>query len=337
MKKRLLCRSMTLRNLFICLLGFIIATTNAVVVCSSEAETSVPPMPEGYSSEMMIKTAFLLNQIKLIDAKNVIVPDNVIEQMDIEYGKAGDKSLQLDLYSPKEMNKPAPGIIFIHGGGWKSGHRRDMKFYTVNFAKRGYVCATVSYRLTGEALFPAAVQDVKCAVRWMRANAGKYNIDPDRIVVSGNSAGGYLSLMTGYSSDVPELEGDSGNAGVSSRPRAVINFYGPVDLTTDFARKQSLVVDFLGKSYDEDPKLHTFASPISHLTKDDPPTLILHGTIDSIVPIKQADMLADKLKSLGIDYFYEKYEGWPHTMDLAEAVNLRCQYQMVQFLEKYLK
>jgi len=337
MIKRLLCGSLMLRNLLTCLLGFIFCITNVVIVCGSEAETSIPPMPEGYSSELMIKAAFMLNQIKLVDAKNVIVPENVVEQKDIEYGKAGDKSLQLDLYSPKKMDKPAPGIIFIHGGGWTSGHRRDMKFYTVNFAKRGYVCATVSYRLAGEALFPAAVQDVKCAVRWMCANAKKYNIDPDKIVVSGNSAGGYLALMTGYSSDVPELECDSGNVGVSSRPQAVINFYGPVDLTTDFARKKSLVVDFLGKSYDEDPKLHEFASPISHLTKDDPPTLILHGTIDSTVPIKQADMLADKLKSFGIDYLYEKYEGWPHTMDLAEAVNQRCQYQMVQFLEKHLK
>ncbi len=337
MRKRLFCGSLTLRNLFFCLLGFIFVITNSVVVFSSEAETSIPPMPEGYSSELMIKAAFMLNQIKLVDAKNVIVPDNVIEQKDIEYGKAGDRSLQLDLYSPEKMDKPAPGIIFIHGGGWKSGHRRDMKFYTVDFAKRGYVCATVSYRLAGEALFPAAVQDVKCAVRWMRANAVKYNIDPERIAVSGNSAGGYFSLMTGYSSDVPELEGDSGNAGVSSRPQAVINFYGPVDMTTDFAKKQSLVVDFLGKTYDEYPKLHEFASPISHLTKDDPPTLILHGTLDSTVPIKQADMLADKLKSLGIDCFYDKYEGWPHTMDLAEAVNKRCQYQMVQFLEEHLK
>ncbi|MBN2329945.1 MAG: alpha/beta hydrolase [Candidatus Omnitrophica bacterium] len=294
-------------------------------------------MPEGYANETLLKTAILLKQIELIDPKNVPVPETVIEEVNIEYGKAGDKSLQLDLYRPKQSENSSPAVIFIHGGAWKSGKRQDMKFYTVHFAERGYACATVSYRLSKEALFPAAVQDVKCAVRWMRANAPKYNIDPERIAVSGNSAGGHLSMMIGYSSDIPELEGEGGHAGVSSRVQAVINFYGPVDLTTDFAKKQGVVADFLGKTYEEDPRLYAFASPLTHLTRDDPPTLIFHGTIDSTVPIKQADMLEQKLQSLGIDYVYDKFVGWPHTMDLAKAVNDRCQYQMVQFLEKHLQ
>jgi acetyl esterase/lipase len=295
-----------------------------------------PPIPKGYSDEQTIRTAILLGQVKLVDAANVSVPDNVEEILGVEYGTGGNRKLQLDLYLPKGRTKPTPAIIFIHGGAWKSGKRSDMKFYCVKFAEKGYVTATVTYRLMDEAPFPAAVHDVKCAVRWVRANAAKYQVDPNRIAVSGNSAGGHLSMMIGYSDD-PSLEGNGGNGGVSSRVSAVVDFYGPTDLTTDFAREQKLVEDFMGgKTFDEAPDMYKLASPLFHLTKDDPPTLIFHGTIDSTVPIVQADKLAEKLKELGIDYVYERYEGWPHVMDLAEAVNRRCVYQMEQFFKKHI-
>jgi acetyl esterase/lipase len=296
----------------------------------------VPPIPKGYADDQAVKTAILLGQIKLIDAMNVSIPHNVEEILGIEYGTGGERKLHLDLYQPKGRTKATPAIFFIHGGAWRSGKRSDMKFYCVKFAEKGYVTATASYRLTGEAPFPAAVHDVKCAVRWLRASAAKYQVDPKRIAVSGNSAGGHLSMMIGYSDD-PALEGTGGNNGVSSGVCAVVNFYGPTDLTTDFAKKQGVVEDFMGgKTFDEAPDIYRLASPLFHLTRDDPPTLIFHGTIDSTVPIVQADKLSDKLKELGIDYIYERYDGWPHVMDLAEAVNRRCIYQMEQFFKKYL-
>jgi len=298
--------------------------------------TEVPPIPQGYADEQAVMSAILLGQIKLIDAKNIYLPDNVKEILDIEYGTGGERKLQLDMYLPKGRKKATPAIIFIHGGAWKSGKRSDMKFYCVKFAEKGYVTATVTYRLTGQASFPAAVHDVKCAIRWLRANAAKYHVDPERIVVSGNSAGGHLSMMIGYS-DNQSLEGSGGNNDVSSRVCAVVNFYGPTDLTTDFAKKQGVVKEFIGgKTFDEAPDAYKLASPIFHLTEDDPPTLIFHGTIDNTVPIAQADKLADKLKELRIDYVYEKYDGWPHVMDLAEAVNRRCVYQMEQFFKKHI-
>jgi len=298
--------------------------------------TEVPPIPQGYADEQAVMSAILLGQIKLIDAKNIYLPDNVKEILDIEYGTGGERKLQLDMYLPKGRKKATPAIIFIHGGAWKSGKRSDMKFYCVKFAEKGYVTATVTYRLTGQASFPAAVHDVKCAIRWLRANAAKYQVDPERIVVSGNSAGGHLSMMIGYS-DNQSLEGSGGNNDVSSRVCAVVNFYGPTDLTTDFAKKQGVVKEFIGgKTFDEAPDAYKLASPIFHLTEDDPPTLIFHGTIDNTVPIAQADKLADKLKELRIDYVYEKYDGWPHVMDLAEAVNRRCVYQMEQFFKKHI-
>lgn len=326
--------SARLRNSLLGILAFLTITAGYPIL-AEESDQDIPPMPKGYANETFLKAAFLLGQIKAID-KNPPIPDDVIEEKNIEYGKVGERSLQLDLYRPKNMGKPVPGIIFIHGGGWKDGSREIMKVYAIPFAQRGYVTTTISYRLSKEALFPAAVQDTKCAVRWMRANASKYNIHADRIGISGNSAGAHLALMAGYSSDVLELEGDGGHADVSSRVQAVVDFYGPVDMTTDFAKSQGVVKSFLGKTYEEDPKLYAYASPITHLTRDDPPTLILHGTIDSTVPIDQADTLAKKLQEIGIQYIYEKYDGWPHTMDLAEAVNRRCQYQMNDFFAKYL-
>lgn len=298
--------------------------------------TEVPPIPEGYTDELAVKTAILLGQIKLIDAGNVSTPDNIEEILNIEYGIGGERRLHLDLYLPKGRTKATPAVIFIHGGAWKGGKRSDMKFYCVKFAEKGYITATVTYRLTNEAPFPAAVHDIKCAVRWLHANATKFLLDPKRIVVSGNSAGGHLSMMIGYSDD-QSLEGNGGNNGISSRVCAVVNFYGPTDLTTDFAKKQGVVEDFMsGKTFDESPNVYKLASPLFHLTKDDPPTLIFHGTIDSTVPIVQADKLADKLKKLGIYHVYERYDGWPHAMDLAETVNQRCVYQMEHFFKKYV-
>jgi acetyl esterase/lipase len=129
-----------------------------------------PPMPKGYATEAQLKVALLTGQVKLIDAINIPVPDSVQEINDLEYGKVDQWPLHLDLYLPK-TDKPVPGLIFIHGGAWKSGNRADMKFYAIKYAARGYATATISYRLTNEAPFPAAVHDTKCAVRWMRANA----------------------------------------------------------------------------------------------------------------------------------------------------------------------
>jgi len=171
----------------------------------------------------------------------------------------------------------------------------------------------------------------------MRANARKLNVDPDRIGVIGGSAGGHLAMMIGYSSDAPKLEGTGGHAGVSSRVQAVVNLYGPVDLTTPYASGNSLIIRFLGgKTIEESRTRHELASPISHITRDDPPTLIFHGTIDDMVPIDQADRLAEKLKSTRVPYRYNRLEGWPHAIDLAEVVNQRCQRLMMEFFKKHL-
>ncbi len=307
-----------------------------VVAADMGENEEAPPVPPGYASAGEALKAVTAGKVPLISVpKNL--PEGVTKELGIEYGKVGDRSLKLDLYHPMKPIQPLPAILFIHGGGWKGGDRSDMAFYCIKYAERGYITATLSYRFSQEAPFPAAVSDAKCAVRFLRANASKYGIVPKQIAVSGNSAGGHLSMMTGYTSDVPELEGDGGNPGVSSRVQAVIDFYGPVDMTTEFARKQGVLKDFLGgKTWEEAPDLYKKASPITYLTPDDPPTLVIHGTTDDIVPIDQADTLAAKLKTLGIPFMYDRVEGWPHTMDLAEGVNIHCRYYLDKFLAEHL-
>jgi acetyl esterase/lipase len=311
------------------------ATALSASLARTDALAEVAPAPPGFASEDEIKQAYVAGKLRLINLA-IDLPDTVTLERNIEYGKGGAIPLKLDLYTPKERTKPVPAVIFIHGGAWKGGYRGMYHYYCVKFAEHGYVAATISYRLTHEGPFPAAVEDAKCAVRWLRANADKLGVDPDRIGVAGGSAGGHLSMMIGYA-DTPELEGEGGHQNVSSRVQAVVNLYGPTDLTTDFARSRKEVIQFLGdKSIYEEPERYKLASPITHVTKDDPPTLILHGSIDSTVPIEQAELLVDTLKTNGVQYEYDRVEGWPHTMDLEQDVNRHCLEKMFEFLDKHL-
>ncbi len=297
-----------------------------------------PETPPGYPTTNAMILAFLLGRIDILDIEAPIpVPPGVIEERDIEYGRAGDTALLLDLYAPKEAKGRMPGLIFIHGGGWEQGHRKDYKYYTTRFAERGYVVATISYRFAQAARFPGCVADAKCAVRWMRANAEKRHIDPDKIAVIGGSAGGYLALMTGYSSDVAKLEGKSGHAGFSSKPNAVVDLYGPVDLRTPYARDAREVTNFLPRTYAEDPALYDLASPLHHLDAKDPPTLVLQGTLDDLVPVHQSDWLVEKLQALGVHHYYARLDGWPHTMDITPEVNEYVQWLIQAFLEEVLR
>ena len=296
---------------------------------------SAPPAP-GYSSREEIVEAIRSGKLKTIKPLEEM-PEGVQLTRDIEYGKVGQRALKLDVYKPDKSGKPVPGLIFIHGGAWKGGNKDIYRIHAARYAQRGYVAVSISYRLSGEAPFPAAVQDAKCAVRWMRANADKYGVDPNHICVLGGSAGGHLAMMVGYSWDDKELEGTGGHQHISSRVQAVVSIYGPSNLDVPFMRQAEAVQQFLAnKKYDEAPDLYKKASPISYLGKDDPPTLILHGTLDALVPISQSDKLAERLRQVGVSFTYDRLEGWPHVMDIAEPVYKRCVFLIDRFLTEHM-
>ena len=308
-----------------------IVSGNAV----SQLGATPPAPPEGFATAADVVAALKSGQVQRAKS-DIALPETIEELKDIEYGNVQGRSLKLDVYRPKTMTQSAPAIIFVHGGSWRAGKKENYRRYCIRYAQQGYVTVTISYRLTQEAPYPAAVNDTKCAVRWVRANAENYNVDPDNIVIMGGSAGGHLAMMAAYSSDIPALEGDGGHAGVSSRVQAVVNLYGPTDLTVPFAHDKRVVINFLGKKqYQDAPDLWAEASPISYVTADDPPTLILHGTIDTIVPIDQADRLATKLAGLKIPYIYDRLPGWTHSMDSAQPVTERCFWFIDRFLKSY--
>ena len=297
----------------------------------------VPPAPVGFPTANAMYLAYFLGRMELIDAfGDIPVPEGVVERTDVEYGRVGDRALLLDLYTPAHLPEPAPCLIFIHGGGWSAGNKRDYKYYCVRFAEQGYVVATVGYRFKQEAPFPGCVEDAKCAVRWLRANASQLGLDADRMAVLGGSAGGYLSMMVAYSADVPELDGAGGQPGVSSAVKCVVNLYGPTDLTVPMARENKTVTTFLNTTYDQNPALFEKASPLHYVDAGDPPTLIIQGTIDDIVPVEQADFLAEKLRDLGRPYWYARLDGWPHTLDLARAANEYVFELLQRFFAQYL-
>ena len=289
--------------------------------------------PRGYRSEALMKVAYAIGFIDLIETKPE-VPENIEVMRDIVYKQVDTILLQLDIYKRKDLKKDAPLLIFIHGGSWTKGKRSDYLPYLIDYAEKGYITATVSYRLSQVAPFPAAVEDVKCAVSWLRSHAEEYMIIPEKIAVIGGSAGAHLAMMLAYSDENEFSEECTEN--ISSKVQAVVNLYGPVDLTTEYARNAGAVKKFLGTTYQENPEIFVSSSPKTYISSEDPPTLTFNGTLDSLVPVSQADSLNVWLNKAGVYHDYHRLKGWPHTMDISEKVNEYCQYYMDIFFKKYL-
>lgn len=315
-----------------------LAVFSAYAFAGTQSEEP-PPIPPGFKDDMDVMTAIRTGKVETFSRfMHVAIPDGVEEVRDVEYGRVGSRALVLDLYRPKGEAQPVPGLIFIHGGGWEDGSKDDLKHYAVRFAGKGYVTACIGYRLSQEAPFPACVQDAQCAVRWMRAYAGKYGIAEDRIGLVGASAGAHIAMLAAYVGNDGAFEESGGHSGVSQAVQAVVDLYGP----TDFAALQDrsdrpLIVDFFGgRRFEEAPELYAQASPVEYLDASDPPTLVLHGAIDSLVPIEQADTLVGKLKALGVDVSYDRLDGYPHEMDRIKAVFERCVWSMARFFAQCL-
>lgn len=280
--------------------------------------------------------AFLWTTIS--SAAELVIPDNVIFERGVEYANPDGRHLQLNLARPKEATGPLPVVLCIHGGGFRAGHRDGNNALCLKLAQRGFVAATVSYRLAPQYQFPAAVYDVKSAVRWLRANAMKYQIDPARIGVTGDSAGGHLAQFLGVTAGVKEFEGDGGNADQSSRVTCVVNRYGPSDFTKSYAKSvdaEEVLPLFLGGGLQTALQRHIESSPLNWVTPDAAPTLILHGTEDKFVAYEQGVWLRDRLQACGVEVELVTFEGAGHGFKGADAE--KAERMTFAFFEKHLK
>ena len=257
-------------------------------------------------------------------------------KLDVEYGSGGDEKLLLDLAQPKGLTEPVPAILFIHGGGWAGGNRKAYSKEIEAVAARGYVAATISYRLAPKHPFPAQVEDCKCAVRYLRAHADELKIDPERIGAIGHSAGAHLSMMLGTMDKDDGLEGSGGSPDQSSKVQAVVAYFGPTDLTDEYPPSSSPIVQkFIGGTISEKKEQYQKASPITYVDTGDAPTLIFHGTKDHLVPHDQAVQMADALSAAGVSGRIELMLGMGHGWGGPEGE--RTRRSSMEFFEQILK
>ena len=228
------------------------------------------------------------------------LPEGVLAEQNLVYSSPGGRDLHLDLFLPKEGRGLFPAVVYIHGGGWKGGNRNAFRRQAAHMATKGFAGACIEYRLSGEAKYPAALQDSKAAVGWMRANAAKYRIDSQRIGAAGGSAGGHLVALLGVTGDV----------------KAVAAFNPAVDLVS-FGKSApasagSSVAEFLGATYAQKPELWAEATPITHVDKNSAVFLFLHGNADTTVPYRQSVDMLNKLKAAGVEAELFTAEGAAH-------------------------
>jgi acetyl esterase/lipase len=245
-------------------------------------------------------------------------PKTTPTHADVEYARVGDLSLKLDLYLPQRKSG-ARLLVWIHGGAWRAGSKERMP--VAPLLKEGFAIASVNYRLTPVARFPANVHDIKAAIRWLRVNASQYGYDSSRVAIAGASAGGHLVALVGVSNRHPELEGTVGSElEASSDVQAIVSFYGASNLTTilDQSTPHGLSVRvpalelLLGGHPGKHPEIARLASPVFHVDKTDPPLLLIHGDQDPQMPINQSHELHGRYQAVGRPVQFEVIHGGRH-------------------------
>ena len=292
--------------------------------CAAAAESAAPAAPKAAEKAPRAR----------------VVPEGLEFLPDVVYGKGGGKDLKLDILRPKQAPAgPMPVVVYIHGGAWKAGSKSGMPPLCNRLAQQGYFCASVEYRFSQEAVFPAQIEDCKCAIRFLRAHAKEYKINPDRIGVWGHSAGGHLVALLGTAGDAKDLEGTGGWQDQSSRVQCVIDCFGPTDFTVvpkglEGVKEQmsSPVTQLIGGPIPENMEKAAKASPITYVTKDDPPILIMHGDQDPTVPLDQSQRFYEALKKAGVDATLHVVKGAGHGFRGQEIDDVTA-----AFFDKHLK
>lgn len=254
-------------------------------------------------------------------------------ETNVIYGRASSIDLKLDVYKPKTSKRPAhPAMVFFHGGGWRGGSKESYSLRVLPWLELGWVVFNVEYRLSAVAPAPASVEDARCALRFVTTNAAKYSVDPDRIVVSGQSAGGHLALMTGLA--VNDKSFDTNCPGASLRVAAIINWFGITDVAdlltgdnrTEFANA------WIGPAQLNDKELIARVSPLSHVSESSPPIITIHGDKDPLVPFEHAIRLHKLLDASGITNELVTIKGGDHG-DFSRDESRRAYKRIRKFLE----
>ena len=254
------------------------------------------------------------------------LPEGAEAHRDLAYVLNGHERQKLDLYLPETpAGRPLPLIVHIHGGGWRGGSKFPCP--VVGMVAQGYIVASVEYRFSQKALFPAQIQDCKAAIRWLRANSTRYDIDPEHIGVTGGSAGGHLSALIGTTGGTNVFAPLGGNEEQSDRVQAVCDIYGPTDFSTvmqqaaddrnvrnifTFNSSSDPYSLLIGASLEDNDDKTAAVSPVHYVNKDSPPTLILHGTHDTMVPFAQSEEFAAALKEKGVAVWLQALPGSGH-------------------------
>jgi acetyl esterase/lipase len=260
------------------------------------------------------------------DEKQPKLPAGVRLERDVAYIEGGDEAQRLDLYLPVQSpEKRLPLIIHIHGGGWRGGSKYPCSF--VGMVNRGYVVASIEYRFSQKAVFPAQIQDCQAAIRWLRGNAAKYSIDPQRVGVIGGSAGGHLSALVGTAGGADAFPPIGDHRDQSDRVQCVCDIFGPANFATvmqqaaadpnvrnifKFNSDSDPYSLLIGASLENNPEKTSAVSPVHYISPDDPPMLILHGTHDALVPYAQSVELEAALKAQKIPAWLQTLPGAGH-------------------------
>lgn len=268
---------------------------------------------------------------------NVEESTRVTVEEEVVFASGGGRDLRCDVYHPHPsviaQQAATPAVVLTHGGAWRAGDRKQLAVYGLRLARLGYLCVAHEYRLTPEARWPHHVEDVKAAIRWTRANAERLGVDPARIAIQGNSAGAHLALVAAGAADTPELEGDGGNGEASSAVAACVAVYAPtaVRYTAGDPRSLALLTD------QPSQWVATTASPLGYARADFPPTLLLHGDADAVVPVRASLDMYKALRSAGATVEMHLYANQPHAFDAKPDFGKRTTAEIAFFLDRYVR
>lgn len=255
-------------------------------------------------------------------------------ERDVVFGTGGGRELRCNIYHPPQPGPERPAVLLIHGGGWARGDRSQLHGYGILVGRLGYVCVATEYRLSGEATWPAQLHDVKAALRWLRANAGRLGVDPQKIAVWGNSAGGHLALMLAGTQDAPDLEGDGGNAGAGTAVAACVAFYAPSQLYVPDQPLHDELRHLFGRH--AGPEVARRASPVEYAAKSFPPTVLFTGNKDELVPYEASFRMYRALTDAGARAELHVYDGAPHAFDAIPEFGRQCATIAAMFLDRQM-